>query len=296
MIESKWSRFIADSDISRLNSAGGRRVSVDPSTATLVSSMLEGWRITDHAFDPSTLPVLHEAGYRCSIDDPYKVTLLPDGAVFVSGYDSSHGAGSDTASRSGLSRQWATMSDIVVDVAGSTVTLPPGLVLDPGGIGKGLAADMAVRHLIACGAAGALVGIGGDIAIAGTPPSDDGWTISVEDPNDDRSDICTLVVDAGGIATSSTRSRRWVHDGRERHHLIDPRLAEQSSTDLAAVTVIAGCGWLAEVHATAALLAGAHDVVGYLERHQLSGIAIGLDGHITASAGLLAEPLTGAHR
>ena len=58
------------------------------------------------------------------------------------------------------------------------------------------------------------------------------------------------------MATSSTRSRRWIHDGAIRHHVIDPASGAMSDTDLAAVTVIARSGWLAEAHATAAILAG----------------------------------------
>ncbi len=269
-LEAHWSRFLHDSDITRLNHSAGVPVRVDPTTVTLVATMVDAWRATDGAFDPSILPTLIESGYRTSIDDPYRVTFLPDGRLVVGGYDSG-----------------PTMDDIVIDPAGSTITLPPGLVIDPGGIGKGLAADLAVHHLLDHGAAGALVSIGGDMAMAGTPPpGTDGWTVAVAHPDPALGNLCTLLVGAGGVATSSTRSRRWIHDGRERHHQIDPRRAEQSTTDLASVTVIGRSGWLAEAHATAALLSGAHDVVDYLDHHELSGIAVALDGHVLATTDL----------
>lgn len=269
-LEAHWSRFLHDSDITRLNHSAGVPVMVDPTTVTLVATMVDAWRATDGAFDPSILPALIESGYRTSIDDSYRVTFLPDGRLVVGGYDSG-----------------PTMGDIVIDPDASTITLPPGLVIDPGGIGKGLAADLAVRHLLDLGAAGALVSIGGDMAMAGTPPHDaDGWTVAVAHPDPALGNLCTLMVGAGGVATSSTRSRRWIHDGRERHHQIDPRRAEQSSTDLASVTVIGRSGWLAEAHATAALLSGTHDVVEYLDHHELSGIAVALDGHVLATSDL----------
>jgi len=75
-------------------------------------------------------------------------------------------------------------------------------------------------------------------------------------------------------------------DGRPRHHLIDPAVGRQADTDLAAVTVIAGSGWLAEAHATAALLAGRVGVLGYLEIHDLSGAAITADGSVVCSPDL----------
>ena len=75
-------------------------------------------------------------------------------------------------------------------------------------------------------------------------------------------------------ATSSTRSRRWDHGGRERHHVIDPATGAQSDTDLAAVTVFARSGWRAEAFATAAILAGSRSVIDFLDSHELSGIAV----------------------
>ena len=137
------------------------------------------------------------------------------------------------------------------------MTRPAGVALDPGGIGKGLAADLVVAQLLAAGRGGALVDVGGDLACAGTAPLPGGWPVTVEHPDDvRRRPRARSRSSAGGVATSSTRSRRWVHDGAVRHHVIDPASGAMSDTDLAAVTVIARSGWLAEAHATAAILAG----------------------------------------
>ena len=57
-----------------------------------------------------------------------------------------------------------------------------------------------------------------------------------------------------------------------------------SDTDLDAVTVIARSGWLAEAHATGAILAGSVGVLGYLATHDLSGVAV------TSTGALLATP------
>jgi thiamine biosynthesis lipoprotein len=265
-LEHRWSRFLPDSDITRLNNAGGAATEVDDSTLTLLSAMIEGWDVTGGRFDPSILPSLCAAGYDRSIDDPRRVTLLPDGSAHVGGFDAT-----------------PSPADIDIDVARRRVRVPAGLVLDAGGIGKGLAADLAVDRLIDRGAAGALVSIGGDIVARGTPPPDaDDWVIAVEDPLDGGS-TRTIAMSQGGVATSSTRSRRWRTPDGERHHTIDPVTAAPSTTDLAAVTVIARSGWLAEVHATAALLAGSRGAVEHLDRHDLSGLAIGLDGTVAAT-------------
>lgn len=268
-LERRWSRFLPDSDITRINNAAGVATEVDSSTITLLSAMTEGWEVTGGAYDPSILPSLCAAGYDHSIDDDHLVTLLPDGSVHVGGHDAV-----------------PSPADIEIDVARRMVRLPAGLALDPGGIGKGLAADLAVGLLIDRGAAGALVSIGGDMVVSGTAPHDaDDWVIAVEDPLG-SGPACTIGLRAGGVATSSTRSRRWHTSHGEQHHVIDPVTGAPSTTDLAAVSVIARSGWLAEVHATTALLAGSLAALDHLGRHDLSGLAIGLDGRVTATADL----------
>ena len=130
-----------------------------------------------------------------------------------------------------------TTDEVTIDRRRSTVTVPPGVALDPGGIGKGLAADLAVASLIEGGAAGALVSIGGDLAAAGVAPEPEGWRVDIERPDPGDAPLCRTTIDHGGVATSSTRSRRWVHEGRPQHHAIDPATGAPSETDLASVTV-----------------------------------------------------------
>jgi thiamine biosynthesis lipoprotein len=166
------------------------------------------------------------------------------------------------------------------------VSIPAGAGIDPGGIGKGLAADMVVTELLDRGAAGALIGIGGDIAAAGTPPGPDGWRVAVEHPLDRSRTLATVLLNAGGAATSSTQTRTWVTDGELRHHVIDPATGDCATTDLAAVTVFARAGWEAEAHATAALLAGSAGALAYLDLHELEGIVTKLDGTTTSTPGL----------
>ena len=102
----------------------------------------------------------------------------------------------------------------------------------------------------------------------------------IEHPDTGREPVGAVAVTGGGVATSSTRSRRWRHEGIERHHLIDPWTGAVSNTDLASVTVVARSGWLAEAHATAAILAGSESVIDHLDRHELTGVAVTADGEV----------------
>lgn len=257
-LEMLWSRFIRTSDITRLNACAGAPVEVAAETLTLIAAMVEACELTGGRYDPGILPTLISNGYATSRIDPSRTTMISDSTRWQPG----------------------SILGVAFDADRSCVALPAGCALDPGGIGKGLAADLSVARLLARGARGALVSIGGDLAMAGDAPQPDGWMLGVEraDPADGL--LCTLAVNGGGVATSSTISRRWELDGILRHHLIDPATGRQSTTDLAAVTVIADTGWAAEAYATAALLAGSDHVVDYLACRGLSGLAIVADGAV----------------
>ena len=263
-LEALWSRFAPGSDIDRLNTAAGSPVPVSRSTITLLQTMVAAANATGGRYDPTVLPALLEAGYRASIDDADRITTLP----------------------SGPHRSCVGMSEVHIDGDASTVTLPPDVAIDPGGIGKGLAADLVAEQLVLDGAAGALVSIGGDLAVAGESPQGHGWEVEVEDPHHPARALAHLGIPCGGVATSSTISRRWTSHGRNTHHVIDPHTGAPSETDLATVTVVARRAWLAEAHATGALLGGSGHVRAYARQHHLELLAVNHDGRLFATGGL----------
>jgi thiamine biosynthesis lipoprotein len=254
-LERRWSRFLPESDISRLNSAPEAFVVISPDTIELLEAMKLAWRLTDGGYDPSMLAANNAAGYTKSIDGLNRTSRM--------------------ARRPSRGH---SIGDVTIDAVTSTAIVPAGLGIDPGGIGKGLAADMVVSELLAAGTGGALVGVGGDLAAAGTPPTADGWYVAVKHPLDLSQELMRIALDAGGVATSSTLTRTWVQDGHRRHHVIDPSTGTCATTDLAAVTVVAGAGWQAEAHATAALLVGGDRALDYFARNGLDGVAMTLDG------------------
>lgn len=271
-LEARWSRFRPGSELSGLNRAApGAEVVVSADTCRLVLAMVAGHAATDGRFDPTMLRQILAAGYTASIDDPRVLSISVPGVAAD-----------------------ADLRLISVDLAPGadrgSVRLPPGLALDPGGIGKGLAADLVAAELVAAGAAGALVSIGGDLAATGRPPSPDGWLVAVEDPACPDRELATLALDRGGVATSSTRSRRWPGPGgRMRHHVLDPATGTPSATDLAAATVVAPTAWEAEVHATAALVAGSAAGLAHLSRLGLDGLLVTAAGPVRWTPGLAPE-------
>jgi thiamine biosynthesis lipoprotein len=243
-LEQRWSRFLWDSEVSRLNRARGRGVVVSSDTLLLVRRALAAWAVTGGRFDPTVLGDVIRAGY----DRPFEAIVLRPRRGPGSG-----GAPSASALHRGAGR-------ILVDPARREVTLPADVGFDPGGIGKGLAADLVVAELLAAGATGVCVNVGGDLRVAGASPEGGPWGVDVEAP-DGPGVVARLALVAGGVATSTTARRRWVVDGEERHHLIDPRRGRPARTRVVSATAVAGDAATAEAAAKAVLLAGGRELL-----------------------------------
>jgi thiamine biosynthesis lipoprotein len=170
--------------------------------------------------------------------------------------------------------------DIVID--GDTVTFPEGMGFDPGGIGKGLAADLVTADLLAAGASGVCVNIGGDVRVAGDSPNGLGWTLAIEHPSSSRP-IALVGLWDGAVGTSSVLCRVWTVSGQLRHHLLDPATGQPSTSDLALATVIAGEAWIAEVLAKAILLRGSQRAFDLVDA-TTAALVVDHAGRVTTSA------------
>lgn len=221
-LQSLWSRFLPESDITRLNNAEGTPVKVNPLTAKLVSEMLAARVITDGEYDPTILPKLLAEGYAASRVNPSNITVLPASARWP------------------IETTGTTIQDDIV-------TLPIGVTLDSGGIGKGIAADVLATMALEQGALGVLAEIGGDVRIGGTPPDGGHWRIDIEDPFVESGSIARVNLVDGAVATSSTLKRTWDIDGRPANHLIDVHTGQSMESDVVTVSVIAVSAGIAEV-------------------------------------------------
>jgi thiamine biosynthesis lipoprotein len=258
-LEARWSRFRSDSEISRANRNGGSFVSVSAETAQLVARALDGWRVTGGLFDPTVLGGLIRAGYDRPIDELRRLS----------------------AARSPHSELGSGCAGIELD--GEHLRLPACVGFDPGGIGKGLAADIVCAELIELGAAGALVNAGGDLRAIGEGPEGGGWTIGINHPRRPAAVALVGIAD-GAIATSATLLRSWRMGARMHHHLIDPATGRPAETAVEFASVVAGEAWLAEVWVKALLVGGRHSLAALTESG-LSGLIVETSGRVEASAG-----------
>jgi thiamine biosynthesis lipoprotein len=263
-LESKWSRFIGTSEISLINNADGKEMYVSADTVALVQYLVDAQSRSHGLFDPSLLPALIGLGYGVSrIDSSMKSDIAPNA-------------------------QWAIpLDETRVDAASGAVRLPSGATLDPGGLGKGLAADMVATELITLGATGACVSVGGDMRIDGDSELNGGWSVAVESPFDGSTDLTTLVLNSGGIATSSTRGKRWVGPLGEMHHVLNPATSTplaESAGQLVQSTVLASEAVWAEVFATALLVGGLEHGMPLIDQLGMAAMAVTVDGDIIESS------------
>lgn len=261
-LEQRWSRFVESSEICELNRRAGEDVVVSAETVLLVERAIDAWRMTGGGFDPTVLGAVLRAGYDVSFDD------IPDDKP-----------GDDAAL---VSLSIVGCTDIRID--GRIVGLPVGTGFDPGGIGKGLAADIVIGELLQAGVAGACVNLGGDLRVAGSNPSGEAWTIAIEHPSI-KDPIALVGLHSGAIATSTTLRRRWSVDGQTRHHLIDPATGEPSDSDLELTTVIAAEAWIAEVMAKAVLLRGSVRAFDIIDDSRVQALTIDTSGAVRTTPG-----------
>jgi thiamine biosynthesis lipoprotein len=258
-LERRWSRFLPDSEVSELNRKAGHPVRVSTDTVELVRAAQAAWRLSGGAVDATLLGALLRAGYDRTFED---MTSSPP---------------------PGVSALAPGCTDIVVD--GDEVTVPAGVGFDPGGIGKGLAADMVAAEALVRGVEGVCVNLGGDVRVSGAAPRGGPWTVAVEHPWS-ALPFALVTLHDGAVATSTTLRRRWRVDGETRHHLIDPWTGQPSQTDLTLATVIDGSALAAEVAAKAVLLRGSthpFDIVGGTGAEAL---AVDRDGVVLATPGI----------
>jgi len=292
-LDRQASRFRPDSELSRLHAAGGGLFLLSDGLSEAVGVALAAARWTGGLTDPTVGAALVSLGY-----DRDFAAIVPDGGP----------PGTRPGKLPG--RAVPAPGWQLVRLDGPMLYLPHGIRLDLGATAKGLGADRAVRAVMAATGyqGGVLVSLGGDIAVAGTPPRD-GWPVTVaEEP--DRDDVLVTVAEepgrdgwpvtvaeeqdrdgaphgqlirlpAGAVATSSVTVRRWRRDGAVLHHIVDPRTGRPAGGPWRTATVAAATCADANAASTAAIVAGAS------ARDWL--VATGLPARLTGHDGRVCE-------
>lgn len=250
--EQTLSRFLPESELSRLNQQAGTSVVVGDLLYTVLTTALTAARATEGVYDPAMLDQLMQVGYDRTFDEVPEVRFAP---VFPG----EPGGG------------WR---GIRVDPGRQRVTLPAGIKLDFGGIAKGMAVDAALVELSVNDIDTALVNAGGDLAVLGLPSDREQWPIAV--PGLEQ--FWTIPLHHGAVATSGIAHRHWRQGDKLQHHLLDPRTGSPAQSDLWSVTVVADRCEQAEVAAKVAFILGSWQGAKFLRKHRIAGLLVHQDG------------------
>jgi thiamine biosynthesis lipoprotein len=248
------SRFDPDSELSRLNRDPRSEVPASPLLRRVVAGALTAGLRSGGLVDATLVDEIEAAGYSHS--RVFDRTPADGGAPPLHPAAPSPRAG------------WC---EFAVDERAGTVTRPPGVRLDPGGIAKGLLADLVGERL--ADFATFAVDCCGDLRVGGAAARP--RAIQVDNPLGGEP-LYELMIADGAVATSGITRRAWTaEDGRPAHQIIDPASGEPAFTGVVQATAMAPTGLLAETLAKSALLAGPDGA----EEHLLfGGVIIEEDG------------------
>ena len=248
--EARYSRFIPDSLVSRINAAAGREwVEVDRETEALFDLCQDMIFFTRGVFDPTALPLMRLWNWKAN------PPIIPDGEA--------------------IRRARDLVGWTKVQRRPGAIFLPlPGMCLDLGGIGKEYAVDRVLTFGLEHGCENILVDFGQDVRVHGKPPGRDAWHIGLQDPRNLNRCWMGVAVTQSAVATSGDGVRSFVHAGRRYGHILDPRTGYPVNNGTLAVSVIAP-------HCTfAGILSTSSFILGLKEGLELISLCPGVEGCI----------------
>lgn len=245
------------SELRELNQDPRDCVPVSPIMARFAQAALDAAMATGGLVDATLLEEIEQAGYRQdrlrgSLALPMQLAMAPPRAP----------AGPHPDAR------WRA---IEVDSQAGTVTRPPGVKLDGGGLVKGLAADV-LDELLGVHAS-YVVDCDSDIRAGGTASHE--RVVPIPSPFDAGTILRELTLTDGAVATSSISKRSWLERGVPSHQLLDPATGRPAYTGVVEVTALAPSALQAEALAKAALLSGPDAASGWLAH---GGVVVLEDG------------------
>lgn len=230
-LEGLFSVTDPDSEVTKINEARGKTVTVSEDTKAVIARALTTGEESGGALDITLRPVVAEWGFTTG---EYKI---PDSDV--------------------LERLLEKVDYRSVSLEGNSVTLPDGFQIDLGSAAKGYAGDRAVETLKACGVTSALVNLGGNVQTLGGKPDGSDWSVAVRSPFDE-SNLCVLKVRDKALVTSGNYERYFEDEnGKRYHHIIDPADGYPADNGISSVTVIGESGLECDALSTALFVMGA---------------------------------------
>ena len=241
-LENLWSVTDEGSEIYAANHSGGAAVSVSADTEELLRFALNMAQETGGALEPTIYPVLTAWGFTT---DSYQIPAQEELDCLLKLVD----------------YEAITLTD-------NTVTVPDGMMLDLGAVGKGYAADETAAILRENGVESALLDFGGNILTAGSKPDGTPWRVGVRDPDSDGTLGVLEVIDQSVVVSGGYEKYFVGEDGERYWHIIDPETGRPARSGLVQAAIVSQESRLCDALSTAIFVMGLDKAVDYWQAHQ----------------------------
>jgi len=236
-LEALWSTTDENSDIYKVNQSGGTRKEVSEETAEILQFALDMAEETNGSLDPTISPVVTAWGF---ISGEYHIPTENELTDLLQNTD---------------------YEKVLLEE--NFVTMPDGMQLDLGAVGKGYTGDIIAELLKEQGVTSALLDIGGNIQMVGRKPDGSRWRLGIQNPFGEGS-LGVLESEEGAVVTSGNYERYFIgEDGKQYGHIIDPSTGYQAESGLVSVSIIAKEGKLCDALSTAIYVMGLDEAAEY---------------------------------
>lgn len=230
--DSMFSNKIEDSEISRINSAGGNPVEVSKETIKLIKKGIYYSEMSDGVFDITIAPVSNLWDFKA------ETPLVPSPEAIAEAV--SH----------------VNYENIII--RDNTVKLTdPHAGIDLGAIAKGYIADRIKDYLEEEGVRHAMINLGGNVLAMGSKLDGSDYNIGIQKPFDETGEPITSVkISDKSVVTSGIYQRYFKADGKIYHHILEPNTGHPCENNLYSVTILTDSSLTADALSTTCFLLG----------------------------------------
>lgn len=230
--DSMFSNKIEDSEISRINSAGGNPVEVSKETIKLIKKGIYYSEMSDGAFDITIAPVSSLWDFKAETPSVPSPEAIAEAVSHVN-YEN-------------------------IIIRDNTVKLAdPQAGIDLGAIAKGYIADRIKDYLEEEGVRHAMINLGGNVLAMGSKLDGSDYNIGVQKPFDETGEPITSVkISDKSVVTSGIYQRYFKADGKIYHHILDPNTGYPCENNLYSVTILTDSSLTADALSTTCFLLG----------------------------------------